>query len=69
MKIVVNLSKKPECDYLYSRIKQTVTYAKISPKMVNPRDIAGEREEEGRGRRRNGEFREIWAQFKCFTDD
>ena len=25
---------------------KTVTYAKISPKMVNPRDIAGEREEE-----------------------
>ena len=24
-------------------LKKTVTYAKISPKMVNPRDIAGER--------------------------
>ena len=28
---------KMECDYLYT---------KISPKMVNPRDIGGEREEE-----------------------
>ena len=29
--------------------KKTVTYAKISPKMVNPRDIAGKREEGGGG--------------------
>ena len=34
-------SMKMECDYLYDWIKKTVTYAKISPKMVNPRDIAG----------------------------
>ena len=40
------LSTKTECDYLNGWIKKTVTYAKISPKMVNPRDIAGEREEE-----------------------
>ena len=35
-------SIKTECDYLYGWIKETVTYAKISPKMTNPRDIAGE---------------------------
>ena len=31
-----------ECDYLYGWIKkkQTVTYVRISPKMVNPRDTA-----------------------------
>ena len=34
-------STKTECDYLNGWIKKTVTYAKISPKMVNPRDLAG----------------------------
>ena len=28
------------------RFKKTVTYAKISPEMVSPRDIAGNAEEE-----------------------
>ena len=37
---------KMECDYLYGWTKKTVTYAKISPKLVNPRDIAGNAEEE-----------------------
>ena len=42
---------KTEYDYLYGWIKRTkqtktVTYAKISPKMANPRDIAGNAEEE-----------------------
>ena len=41
---------KTECDYLYGWIKKTVTYAKISAKIVNPRDTAGkEAEEEGGG--------------------
>ena len=40
-------SLKTECDYLNGwNKKKTVTYAKISPKMVNPRDIAGEREKQ-----------------------
>ena len=35
-------STKTECDYLYGWIKKnTITCAKISPKMVNPRDLAG----------------------------
>ena len=34
-------STKMECDYLYGHI-----HKKISPKMVNPRDIAGNTEEE-----------------------
>ena len=37
---------KTECDYHYGWIKKTVTYAKIWPKMVNPRDIAGNAEKE-----------------------
>ena len=38
---------KTKCDYLYGWIKKkTITYAKISPKMVNPRDRAGNVEEE-----------------------
>ena len=41
---VLEISMKMECDYLYGWIK-TPTYAKISPKMVNPRDIAGNAEE------------------------
>ena len=36
-------STKMECDCLSGWIKKnSVTYAKISPKMVNPRDVAGE---------------------------
>ena len=34
-------STKMECGYLNGWIKK-VTYSKISPKMLNPRDIAGE---------------------------
>ena len=35
---------KTECDYLNGWIKKkVVTYAEISPKMVNPKDTAGER--------------------------
>ena len=37
---------KTECDYLYGWIRKMVTYAKISSRMVNPRDIAGNAEEE-----------------------
>ena len=32
--------------YLYGWMEKTVTYTKISPKMVNPRDAAGHAEEE-----------------------
>ena len=42
-------STKTECHNLYGWIKQMVTYAKILPKMVNPRDISGNAEEEGSG--------------------
>ena len=41
--------RKTECDHLYAWIKKKqkpATYAKISPKMTNPRDIAGNAEEE-----------------------
>ena len=34
-------STKTECDYLYGWIEKQSHYAKISPKMVNPRDLAG----------------------------
>ena len=37
---------KTEYDYLYGWINKTVTYAKISPKMVNVRDIAVNAEDE-----------------------
>ena len=37
---------KMECDNLYGWIKKTATYAKISSKMMNPRDVAGNTEEE-----------------------
>ena len=37
---------KTECGYLYGWIKKAVTYTKISPKLVNPRDLAGIAEEE-----------------------
>ena len=33
---------KMECDYLNGWIKKAVTYANISPKMLNPTDTAGE---------------------------
>ena len=32
------LSKKTEFDYLHGRIKN-ITHAKISPKMMNPKDL------------------------------
>ena len=35
-----------EYDNLYGWVEETVTYAKILPKMVNPRDIAGSAEED-----------------------
>ena len=35
-------STKTECDYLNGWIKKTVTYTKISPEMVNHRDLARE---------------------------
>ena len=41
--IYVQASTKTECGYLNCWIEKTVTYAKISPEMVNPRYIAGER--------------------------
>ena len=45
-------STKTECDCLNGWIrKKKVTYAKISPKMVNPRDVAGERRRRRRRRR------------------
>ena len=37
---------KTECDYLYGWIKNMVTYAKISPTIVNPRNIAGNEEDQ-----------------------
>ena len=40
-------SQKMKCDYLYGWIeKKMVVYAKISPKMVNSRDIARNAEED-----------------------
>ena len=41
-------STKTECDYLYGWIekKKTITHEKISTKMVNPRDLAGNAKEE-----------------------
>ena len=39
-------STKTECEYLYGWINKTVTCAKLSQKKVNPRDIAGNTEEE-----------------------
>ena len=39
-------SAKTESDYLNGWIKKTVTYAKISSKMLNPRDIGRNAEEE-----------------------
>ena len=32
---------KMDCDYLNGWIEKKITYANISPKLVNPRDIAG----------------------------
>ena len=40
-------STKTEYDHLNGWIKKMVTDAKISPKMVKRRDIAGNAEEEG----------------------
>ena len=34
--------------------KKPVTYAKISPKMVNPRDIAGERKKKKKKKKKRG---------------
>ena len=46
MDFAYNPSTKTECDCLNRWIKAMVTYAKISPRMVNPRDIAGNAKEE-----------------------
>ena len=50
-------STKTDCDYLNGWIKKKkkkrVTYAEISPKMVHPRDMAGERRRRRRRRRRS----------------
>ena len=43
-------STKTECDYLNGWIKKMVTDAKISHKVVNPGDIAGERRRRRRRR-------------------
>ena len=43
---VYDISMKMECSYLYGWIKKTVTYAKISPKIVNSRSMAGNTEKE-----------------------
>ena len=42
------ISTKTECDYLYGWIKNesSHTQKKISPKMMKPRDVAGNAEEE-----------------------
>ena len=48
---VTVLSTKTECDYVNGCLK-TVTYAQISPKMVNPRDRGGERRRIRRRRQR-----------------
>ena len=45
-------STKTECDYLYEWIK-TVIYGKISPKMVNPRDMVGNIEEKYKKKYKN----------------
>ena len=37
---------KMEYDYLNGWIKKMATYTQISPKMVNPRDIGGNADEE-----------------------
>ena len=37
-------STKTECDYLYGWIKKRSHTQKSHPKVVNPRDIAGERQ-------------------------
>ena len=38
--------RRRKCDHLHGWIKNGHTHAKISPKMVNPRDVAGNTEEE-----------------------
>ena len=55
------ISMKTGCDYLNSWSKKTVTRSKISTKMVNPRDLAGER----RRRRRI----EILLPTSCLSGD
>ena len=39
-------SHRRNVEYLYGWIKKKLSHAKISPKVVNPRDIAGNAEEE-----------------------
>ena len=39
-------SRKTDCEYLIGWIKKMVPYTKISPKMLNPRDVTGNTEEE-----------------------
>ena len=70
-------STKTVCDYLYGWAKKMVTYAKISQKMVNPRDIAGNAEEEedtGQGCRQTDMSKPVflshvqWKASKYFVD-
>ena len=53
-----------ECDYLYCWIKKTVTYAEISPRLVNPRDIAGNTEKEGEELAMVKDFT-YWDKYVC----
>ena len=48
------LSTKTECEYLNGWIKKMVRYTKISPEMVNPRDLVGERRRRIRNAKRKG---------------
>ena len=50
-------STKTECDYLYGLIKQLVTNAKVRPKIVNPRNIAGNTEKQ--------EDEDLYLLFEC----
>ena len=51
-----------ECDHLCGWIKK-VTYAKISPRMVNPGDVAGS----AKKKKKKKEEREIWALHPAFS--
>ena len=55
-------STKTECDYLNGWIKKkkTIMYAKISPKMVHPRGIAGNAEEKEKEEEEEGDRQWKW---------
>ena len=42
--------------HLWLGLNKTVTYAKISPKMMNYRDVSRKAAEKGKGRRQNAIF-------------